>query len=137
MKLKTLIIDDHPQSITLLKELLDDYCDCFVATSGLKGLELFEDAQNSTEPFEVVLLDIIMPGLDGIETLNRLRQLELVHHAPTLFEKQHSFTRVIMQTSSEDPMDFLASFKSKCNGFINKPYSKDEIIDKVLGKRKI
>lgn len=135
MKLKTLIIDDHPASISILKNMLGDFCECYIATNGHKGIEIFEDAQKSGEPFHVVLLDIIMPDLDGIETLKRIRKIELSNQEVQLFEKKKKLTRIIMQTSSEDPKDFIASYMDgRCNGFINKPYSKDDIIEKILGK---
>lgn len=137
MKLKTLIIDDHPASISLLKNMLSDHCECFVATNGHKGIELFESAQGEGAPFEVVLLDIIMPGINGIETLKKIRKIELSNQGVQLFHSRAGvgLSRIIMQTSSEDPKDFLSSYlEGKCNGFINKPYSKDEIIEKVLGK---
>ncbi|MBF0161313.1 MAG: response regulator, partial [Magnetococcales bacterium] len=104
MKLKTLIIDDHPASIAILEEMLSDHCECSVATSGRRGIEIFEQAQKDAEPFDVVLLDIIMPGLDGIETLKRLRKIEHASHTPQLFG-QHHFARIVMQTSSDDPKD--------------------------------
>ena len=88
-----------------------------------------------------VLLDIIMPELNGIEVLKILRTFELLHCPKEidLFARHtsqtSSFCRIIMQTSSEDINDFLSAYKEgKCNGFINKPYSKDEILEKVLGR---
>ncbi len=135
MKLKTLIIDDHPASIAILKNMLTDICECFVATRGQKGIELFEYAQNNGLPFQVVLLDIIMPGLDGIETLKRIRKIELSHREAHPSDPPMEPVRIIMQTSSEDPQDFLAShLEGKCSGFINKPYSRDAIMDEVLGR---
>ena len=135
MKLKTLIIDDHPTSITLLTNMLVDHCDCIVATSGEEGIALFVQAHSDGAPFEVVLLDIFMPDLDGIETLKRIRKIELSNQEVQLFGKRNRLARIIMQTSSENPKDFMASYlEGRCNGFIQKPYSKDEIIGKVLDR---
>ncbi|MEO5362304.1 MAG: response regulator [Magnetococcus sp. DMHC-8] len=137
MKLKTLIVDDHPASITILKNMLADICDCFVATRGQKGIELFEHALHNDDPFQIVLLDIIMPGLDGIETLKQIRKLEQAYWSALPSDRQGEPVRVVMQTSSEDPQDFLAShLEGKCSGFINKPYSRDAILEQVLGKGK-
>ena len=79
MKLKTLIIDDDPSAISLLREMLGDHCECFVATNGQKGVELFEHAQKNRTPFEIVLLDIIMPDLNGVDVLQMIRKIELSH----------------------------------------------------------
>ncbi|MEO5353583.1 MAG: response regulator [Magnetococcus sp. XQGC-1] len=135
MKLKTLIIDDHPASIALLENLLAEHCTCFSATSGEEGLALFAEAHKSSEPFDVVLLDILMPDLDGIETLKRMRKIELADREVQLFGKRDGLARIIMQTSSDSPQDFMDSYlKGRCNGFILKPYSKEEIVEKVLGR---
>ena len=135
MKLKTLIIDDHSASIALLVSLLVDHCTCLSATTGQEGIELFAEAHKSGEPFDVVLLDILMPDLDGIETLKRIRKIELADREVQLFGKREGLTRIIMQTSSDNPQDFMDSYlKGRCNGFIQKLYSKEEIVEKVLGK---
>ena len=55
MKLKTLIIDDHPPSIAILKGMLNDHCKCHIAMNGRKGIELFENAYKRGQPFQVVL----------------------------------------------------------------------------------
>lgn len=134
MKIKTLIIDDHHTSIAILEVMLADHCECAVATSGEKGIALFEQAYKEHEPFQVVLLDIIMPDMDGIETLKRLRAIERPFLSVPLYQGQSNRSRIIMQTSSENPKHLVDSYmKGKCSGFINKPYSREEIIEKVLG----
>ena len=135
MKLKTLIIDDHPASIAILKNMLDEVCECFVTTRGQKGIELFEYAYKNGVPFEVVLLDIIMPGLDGIETLKKIRTIEASYRVSS--DPPGKLARIIMQTSSEDPQDYESShMEGNCSGFINKPYSRGAILDMVLGRGK-
>lgn len=134
MKVKTLIIDDHHTSIAILEMMLADHCECSVATSGAKGIELFEQAYKENEPFQVVLLDIIMPEMDGVETLKKLRKIERPFLTIPLYQGQDRRARIIMQTSSENPKHLVDSYlQGKCNGFINKPYSREEIIEKVLG----
>ncbi|MBF0161478.1 MAG: response regulator [Magnetococcales bacterium] len=133
MPLKVLIVDDNAESIALLEDILGDSCDCFVATSGQKALELFERAITDNVPFDVVLLDIVMPGMDGIETLKRMRKAELSKQV-RLFGKTTVKTRIIMQTASTDPTDFMSSFiEGRCNGYVTKPYSRQEILEKVIG----
>ncbi|MEO5364357.1 MAG: response regulator [Magnetococcus sp. DMHC-8] len=129
---KVLIVDDHPPSVVLLQSMLEGVCDCAVATSGQDALMLFQQAQTDGDPFDVVLLDIFMPDLDGIETLKRLRKLEMSHREVQLFGRQTGLTRIIMQTISDNPQDFLDAYlEGRCNGYIQKPYSREEIIAKV------
>lgn len=139
MKLKTLIIDDDSTSVSLLKDMLYYNCKCFVANNGQKGIDLFERAKKSGSPFEIVLLDIVMPGIGGIEVLKKLREIELSpEKKPGDGHKEEGEGRpalIIMQTSSEDPQDMLAAqYDGGCNGFITKPYSKAKILKEVLGQ---
>jgi len=69
---KILLVDDEPGMLRYIKTLLevDDY-KVETATTGEEALKLVE---NGLEP-ELVLLDVIMPGIDGLETLGQLRQM--------------------------------------------------------------
>ncbi|MBF0399532.1 MAG: response regulator [Magnetococcales bacterium] len=137
-RLKTLIVDDHPASILLLQDMLADCCECFAATSGPQAIALFEKAIKDMKPFDVVLLDIEMPGMSGIEVLKEMRAQEVECRKRDLlfntvpFESKR-YTRIIMQTASENPQDLFDSYlKGKCNGYINKPFRKSELLEKVL-----
>src|SRR5258708_33992111 len=68
---KILLVDDEPGMLRYIKTLLevDDY-KVETATTGEEALKLVE---NGLEP-ELVLLDVLMPGIDGLETLGQLRQ---------------------------------------------------------------
>lgn len=133
-KMKTLIVDDHPASILLLQEMLADCCECFAATDGVRAIALFEKAINEQKPFDMVLLDIEMPGMSGIDVLKELRLREVEFKKQNLLYGNAQYARIIMQTASENPQDlFDAYLKGKCNGYINKPFNKKELMDKVLG----
>ncbi|MEO5362131.1 MAG: response regulator [Magnetococcus sp. DMHC-8] len=132
-KLKTLIVDDHPASILLLQDMLTGCCECFAATAGPQAITLFEKALQDAKPFDIVLLDIEMPGMNGIEVLKELRLRELDWRKQNLLYDDRKFARIIMQTASDKPQDlFDAYLKGKCNGYINKPFDKKELLDKVL-----
>jgi DNA-binding NarL/FixJ family response regulator len=73
-KLRLLIVDDHPVYLKGLKALLDLSAGIFdsveIAPDGRTALELIKE-----RPFDTVLLDIVMPGMDGIETARRMKEL--------------------------------------------------------------
>jgi CheY-like chemotaxis protein len=69
MSKNTLIIDDDEMSRRLLRMVLEyDGCHCVEADNGAVGLSLLE-----SQPFDVVILDNVMPGMTGMEFLNRLQ----------------------------------------------------------------
>src|SRR5688572_1621249 len=75
-----LIADDDSVSRKLLIRLLEqDGHDVRAAENGTQALELFAE-----EPSDVVLLDIVMPGLDGVSVLRRLKEMPDAHHIPVI-----------------------------------------------------
>lgn len=68
--MRILVIDDHPAVALLVAEALENEGhQAFVAGSGEEGLQVIQ--QN---PLDAVFLDIVMPGIDGIEVLRRIRE---------------------------------------------------------------
>jgi two-component system sensor histidine kinase ChiS len=75
-----LIIDDTPDTVRLISGVLRDEYQLRVATRGVRGIELA--AKHAPD---VVLLDVVMPELDGYETLRRLRARNDTRHLPVIF----------------------------------------------------
>ncbi len=80
-KQKILIVDDTPVNINLLGESLQDNYDLLVATNGHDAIRL---AQESPTP-DLILLDIMMPGLDGYEVCRRLKKSVITKKIPVIF----------------------------------------------------
>jgi putative two-component system response regulator len=76
-----LLVDDTPQNLALMTELLQNDYDLMVANNGVRALHL---AQEVRQP-DIVLLDIMMPGLDGYEVLRRLKADPRTHEIPVMF----------------------------------------------------
>jgi diguanylate cyclase (GGDEF)-like protein/PAS domain S-box-containing protein len=79
-QLKILAIDDNPANLALLGLALQDDYQIQIATSGGKGLQLALD-----EPPNLILLDIMMPDMDGYETCRRLKASPLLKDIPIVF----------------------------------------------------
>lgn len=76
-----LIVDDTPENLTVLGELLMPHYRVRVASSGARALVVA-----STPPTpDLILLDIMMPGMDGYEVLRQLRQIEQTRDIPVIF----------------------------------------------------
>src|SRR6185436_4105151 len=80
------------------------------ATSGTQALELIAQA-----PLDVVLLDILMPGIDGLEVLERIKQ-----RAPT--------PQVIMLTATKTVKTAVAAMKLGAFDYVTKPFDVDELL---------
>jgi putative two-component system response regulator len=76
-----LIVDDNPQNLAVLGEILKDDYRILAATSGARALHLMTQ---SPRP-DLVLLDVMMPGIDGYEVLRRMRGIGGMEEAPVIF----------------------------------------------------
>jgi len=101
-RLKILIIDDTPSNIQLLGEALERKYRIQIATSGEKGLQLA-----SQDPPDLVLLDIMMPGMDGNEVCKRLKSDNTLTNIPIIFITALSDTETELQSLALGAADFI------------------------------
>ncbi|MEO5363678.1 MAG: response regulator [Magnetococcus sp. DMHC-8] len=128
--MKILIADDQLIYRKTLKTMLQAYGECVVVEDGEKAVQAFSEALYANKPFKFVLLDIDMPFMDGLEALVQIRLMEKKVHAPSLDIKE--FACIVMQTNRDDPVSFMNAFKKgHCNGFITKPVSQEELLEKM------
>lgn len=80
-KSTVLVIDDTPSNIALANAILADTYDLKVANSGVRGLAI---AQADPVP-DLILLDMMMPGMDGMEVCRRLKESEVTRDIPVIF----------------------------------------------------
>ena len=109
-KHRVLIVDDEPSVRESLRMVLKDRYQVMCATSGQQGLDMLDG-----EVPDVVLLDILMPGLDGLEILERMRQ------RPTP-------PQVIMVTATKTVKTAVTAMKLGAFHYITKPFDVDELL---------
>lgn len=119
---KILVIDNEVELLTLIKELLEDGgYRVFCAADGAEGLRLHE-----REKPDLIILDLRMPGMDGIETLRRLRQID-----PRV--------RVVILTAYGSPDSIRAAADMDVSDYIGKPFDNEHfvrVIREALGRCK-
>lgn len=123
MKHTVLIADDSKLQRVILKENLKDTYDVAEASCGQECLDL---AEHSAEGIDVVLLDIVMPGMDGFEVLRERQQSEIFKKIP-----------VIVLTMSDKKEDQELAEQLGADGFLLKPVDSKEAhlrIRQVLGE---
>lgn len=111
-----LIVDDTPANLTLLMGLLKDNYKVKVANNGTKAIEL----ANTFIP-DLILLDIMMPDIDGYEVCKRLKSIEATQHIPIIF--------LTAKTTVEDEKQ---GFSVGAVDFIHKPISPPVVEARVL-----
>jgi len=111
-----LVVDDAADNIQLLSGLLKSDYKVKAATNGEKALTI---ANKSPQP-NLVLLDVVMPGMDGYEVCMQLKQAEFTKHIPVIF--------VSGNVTDEDKSK---GYGLGAVGFVGKPVDPDELIKLV------
>ncbi len=120
---KALIVDDDAINCKLLKEILKGKASCEIAFSGEEALAAFRSASD-TKPFDVILLDIAMPEMDGMEVLHKIREEE---KAKGILLGEG--VPVLMLTAHKEKA--MKSFSAGCDDFIVKPLDPKKLLEKL------
>lgn len=126
---KTLIVDDSVPVLIMMESLLNLHgiADITKASAGFRGLEFFEKALRNGEPYSLVFLDIIMPGMDGVETLKRMRALET-----RIGVDQQSRATIIMISGLNSPADTMVALaENGSSDYLAKPFRMEDMLAKL------
>jgi len=109
------LVDDAKTNLTVGKKALEDYCKVFTLDSGQAMLDLIKNVKP-----DLILLDIMMPGMDGYEVLKRIREIEAMADVPVIFLTAKNEKHEIMQGLALGPSDY-----------ITKPFLPDHLLERV------
>ncbi|MFH1448163.1 MAG: response regulator, partial [Candidatus Micrarchaeota archaeon] len=112
---KILAVDDNPDSIAIMEELLGEDYDLKTASTGEEALEIALDFLP-----DIILLDIMMPGMNGYEVCQRLREHSALRD-----------TNIIMVSAKVMPQDRLKGYDVGADDYITKPFENEELLAKV------
>lgn len=111
---KILVIDDEPNIVTLLKYNLEkEGYGVDTAEEGRKGLEIALTGQH-----DFIILDLMLPGLDGIEICKRIRQAKID-------------TPILMLTAKDDELDKIIGLELGADDYMTKPFSPRELLARI------
>ena len=118
MTARVLVVDDILANVRLLEaKLAAEYFEVVTAMNGADALE----AVNRTRP-DIVLLDVMMPGIDGIEVCRRIKQNPATQHIP-----------VVMVTALDQPEDRVRGLEAGADDFLTKPVNDVALFCRVKG----
>ncbi len=116
MTARILVVDDISANVKLLEaRLTAEYFDVQTATSGPDALDRLERI-----PFDIVLLDVMMPGMDGFEVCRRIKA-----------NPRTTFIPVIMVTALDQAADRVKGLEAGADDFLTKPVSDVQLITRV------
>src|SRR6201993_2248729 len=116
MSARVLVVDDVPANVKLLEARLSaEYFDVLTASSGAEALQICQRAE-----CDIILLDVMMPDMDGFEVCKRLKSNPATHFIP-----------VVMVTALDHPSDRIRGLEVGADDFLTKPVSDVVLIARV------
>ena len=113
---KVLVVEDNPNNMKLITLVLKKHgYETIGAVSGEEGVE-----KAATENPDVILMDVLLPGIDGLETTRRIRKIESMQKVPII-----AITSYAMAGDRDKVMD------AGCNGYFEKPIDPLTIMGKI------
>jgi CheY-like chemotaxis protein len=117
--MRILAVDDNPFILDFLPAILQktDFPDVSVAASGAEALAILAEADAQ---FDCLLLDIVMPEMDGITLCREIRRLDAYRNTP-----------ILMLTLKSDPISIEQAFAAGANDYITKPFEIKDIANRL------
>lgn len=122
--MKVLIVEDDFTSRRYIARFMKQYGDVDIAVDGAEAVDAFINAVKKRNYYHLVLLDIMMPNMNGIETLEAIRAIEEKNQLD-----QADFCKVIMMSALNEKDDVRRALNLGCNGYANKPVHLDKLME--------
>lgn len=124
--MKILIVDDDQTTAKLLLTYLSQSGKCTVVNSGEEALDTIKDAMERGNPYDLICLDILLPSIDGLETLKTIREFE-----QSTFNVSGKISKIIMISALDDIKTIQRAFRELCDGYLTKPVKKSDLLEKI------
>ncbi len=114
--MNALVVEDDFTNRIVLQGFLSRYGECHTVVDGFEALEAVNIARADGSPYTLICMDLVMPGMNGSETVRRLRAVE---ESRGVFSG--SGVKIIMTTAVTDTREVFKSFNALCDAYLTKP----------------
>jgi two-component system chemotaxis response regulator CheY len=122
--MRVLIVEDNPVNQEFLRAIMDPHGTCQAVETAEEALEAFEQAHQAGDPFDLVFMDIVLPGMDGQQALEKIRAREKSLGAAPV--------KVIMTTALDDSKNMTrAFFQGQAISYLTKPFTVDKVSNEL------
>ena len=126
-ELKVLLVDDNELNLEIERESLEDEgITVITANDGKEALNLF--LKSEPGDYDVILMDMMMPIMDGYQALKNIREIEKEHNIP-----EDKSAKIIMTTALNEEKNVKKAFELGCTVYCGKPIDVEQL-KKILEK---
>jgi two-component system chemotaxis response regulator CheY len=125
--MKSLVVEDDLIFNRILRGMLSRYGSCESITNGQEAVYLFLRAHENGTPFDLILMDIMMPEMDGLQAVQIIREKEALMNIPVTQK-----VKIIMATALSDPRTVIKGlYESDADSYLVKPVSVKILTDEL------
>ncbi|MBU1565240.1 MAG: response regulator [Proteobacteria bacterium] len=125
--MKILIVEDDFMVRQILRDILEEYGVIDIAVNGEEAIQAFRVAWRKDEPYDLICMDIMMPIIDGNETLIKIREIEL-----SIGIIGSNEVKVIMISALDDAKTVVKAYsRGGATSYIVKPIEKERLINEM------
>ncbi|WP_196139009.1 response regulator [Aliikangiella sp. G2MR2-5] len=110
-----LIVEDNPDMLSHINDILSPYHHCLLADNGEEGVRLAMDYLP-----DIIVSDVMMPGIDGFELLKTLKKTDMTSHIP-----------IILLTARSDTDSKIKGLEAEADDYLSKPFDAEELTLRV------
>ena len=121
---KILIIDDDFAARSLYKRALEKIAVCTESGQALDAIEKFNKSLRKNEHFDLIILDISLPGMNGLEVL------EIIRNKEERINSKRGIPIIMISANSEEKL-VLEACEKGCNDYLVKPFDNLKLIEKI------
>ena len=124
---KILVVDDNLNNCELLVSTLEGLANCDVCENGEDAIVAYDKSIADNKNYDAILLDVAMPGIDGVDVLRMIRTQEDERGLD-----DEARIPIFMVTAHKEP--FTSAFNERCDDYILKPIEPDKVISKITDR---
>lgn len=125
--MRFLIVEDDPSSQTTLRGVLKPYARCDLADNGAEAVQAFRQAHADGLPYDLIMMDIMMPVMNGQQALVEIRE----HERLLGIASEHQ-VRVVVLSALSDPMNVVdAYYKGRADSYLVKPVDRGLLLEVI------
>jgi two-component system chemotaxis response regulator CheY len=125
--LNILIVEDSVSAQKKLQSILCPYAKCTLAANGAQAINIVEKSFKAGKHFDLIVMDVIMPELDGLSAAKEIRELEEKYDIQPANRQT-----IIILTVVKKPANILqAQYQCGADAYIAKPYTQDNVLETI------
>lgn len=121
--MRILVVDDEFIALNKMSAMLSPLGKCDAATSGEQAFQMYEQAMIGGDPYKLITIDIQMPGMSGLELLEKINSEEEKWEYPK--------AKKMMVSAQSDIQNVTTAKHANCDAFIVKPVKKKVLSEKL------